>query len=127
MKDFTWKTKINDTKRTLRSHHYISIDLWRKYLNGITRIESTLADLEKKVDEFINHKIDFNTAHIIKSDIQQIMKIPEKARFISSMTPTSFRNNQDESRCYVNSTFQVLFFNVLFRSLIMNIDCDTMS
>ena len=109
MQDFTWKTTINDTKSTLRSHHYISIDLWRKYLNGITVIESTQADLDKMVDEFISHKIVFNNAHIIKSDIQQITNITEKARFISSMTPTGFRNDQDESRCYVNSTFQVLF------------------
>ena len=123
MQDFTWKTTINNTKRTLRSRHYIRIDVWRKYLNVITLIESTQADLDKMVDEFINHKIDFNTAHIIKSDIQQITNIPEKARFISSMTPTGFRNDQDESRCYVNSTFQVLFFNIFFRTLIMNIDC----
>ena len=114
MQDFTWETTITDTKRTLRSHHYIGIEIWRKYLNGITLIESTQADLEKKVDEFINHKIDFNTAHIIKSDIQQLTNVPEEAQFISSMTPTGFRNEQDESRCYVNSTFQVLFFNIYF-------------
>ena len=113
MQDFTWKTTINDTNRTLRSHHYISIDLWRKYLNGITVIESTQADLDKMVDKFISHKIVFNTAHIIKSEIQQITNIPEKARFISSMTPTGFRNDQDESRYYVNSTFQVLFFQYI--------------
>ena len=97
-----------------------------KYLNGITLIESTQADLEKKADEFINHKVDFNITHIIKSDIQQLTNVPEEARFISSMTPTGFRNDQDESRCYVNSTFQVLFFNIFYRTLIMNIDCDIM-
>ena len=109
MQDFTRKTTIYDTKRTLRSHHYIGIEIWRKYLNGIILIESTKADLEKKVDKFINHKIDFNTTHIIKSNIQPVTNVPEEARFISSMTPTGFRNDQDESRCYVNSTFQVLF------------------
>ena len=109
MQDFTWKTTIADTKRTLRSHHYIRIEIRRKYLNGITLIESTQADLEKKVDVFINHKIDLNTTHIIKSDIHQLTNVPEEAHFISSITPTGFRNDQDESRCYVNSTFQVLF------------------
>ena len=38
------------------------------------------------------------------------------------MTPIGFRNDQDELRCYVNSTFQVLFFNICFRTLIMNIN-----
>ena len=71
-------------------------------MNGLTLIESTQADLEKKVDKFINHKIDFNTTHIIKSDIKQLTNVPKETRFISSMTTTGFRNDQDESRCYVN-------------------------
>ena len=42
------------------------------------------------------------------------------------MTPIGFRNYQDESRCYVNSSFQVLFFNIFFKTFIVNIDCDRM-
>ena len=42
------------------------------------------------------------------------------------MTPIGFRNVQDESRCYVNSSFQVIFFNIFFRTLIMNINCEIM-
>ena len=38
------------------------------------------------------------------------------------MTPIGFRTGQDESRCYVNSSFEVLFFNIFFKTLIMNID-----
>ena len=102
MQEFTRKTTIIDTKRTLRSHHYIGIEIWRNYMNGITLIESTQADLDKMVDEFINHKIDFNTTPIITSVIQQLSNVPEEARFISSMTPTGFRNDQYESICYVN-------------------------
>ena len=80
----------------------------------------------KKVDEFINDKIDFNNTHIIKSNNQPVSNVTEEARFISSITPIGFKNDQDESRCYVNSTFQVLFFNIFFRTLIMNIYCDIM-
>ena len=40
------------------------------------------------------------------------------------MTPFGFRNGQDASRCYVNSSFQVLLLNTYFRTLIMNIDGD---
>ena len=39
------------------------------------------------------------------------------------MTPIGLMNGQDESRCYVNSSFQVFFFIICFRTLIMNIDC----
>ena len=34
--------------------------------------------------------------------------------------------DQYESRCYVNSSFQVLFFNIFFRLLIMNIYYENM-
>ena len=48
--------------------------------------------------------------------------ISEEPCYISSMTPTGFINGQDELRCYVNSSFQVIFlYN--FRHLIMNIAC----
>ena len=114
MQDFIWKTTIDNTKMTLRSHHYIGIEKLRKYLYGITHIKNNKADLEKKVDEFINDNIDFNNTHIIKSNIQPVYNVPEEERFISSMTPIGFGNDQDESRCYVNSTFQVFFSIYIF-------------
>ena len=109
----TLHKKNADTKRTLRSHHYIEIEKLRKYLSGILYIENI-------------KESDFNNTHIIKSNILPVSNIPEEEQFISSMTPIGFRNDQDESRYYVNSTFQVLFPIYIFRTLIMNIDCDKM-
>ena len=109
MQDFTWKKTIADTKMTLRSRHYIWIEKSIKYLYGISHIENTKAYLEKRVEKFINDKSDFNNTHIIKSNILPVSNVPEEERFISSMTPIGFRNDQDESRCYVNSTFQGIF------------------
>ena len=43
-------------KRTLRSHNYIEIEKLRNNLSGILYIKNIKADLEKKVDEFINDK-----------------------------------------------------------------------
>ena len=40
------------------------------------------------------------------------------------MIPTQFINQKDESRYYLNSTFQVQYFNVIFRQVIVNIDDD---
>ena len=40
------------------------------------------------------------------------------------MIPTGFIYGQDESICYVNSSVKGFFFNIFFRQLIMNIDCD---
>ena len=74
--------KIANTKKTLRSHHYIEIEKLGKYISVILHIEKTKADLEKKVDEFINDKSDFNNTHIIKSKIIPVSNIPEEERFI---------------------------------------------
>ena len=113
MQDFTWKITIANKKSTLSCHHYIGIEKLRKYLYGITLIQNTKTDLEKEFDEFINNKIDFNNTHIINSNIKPVSYVPEEERFISYMSPIGLSNDQDESRCYVNSTFQVLFFNII--------------
>ena len=42
------------------------------------------------------------------------------------MTPIGFMNGRDESIFYVNSSLQVIFLNIFFRTLIMNIDCERM-
>ena len=99
MQDFTWKRKYVDTKSTLRLHHYIEREKLRNCLSGILYIENDEADIEKKTNQFISDKSDFNNKHIIKYKIQPISNIMKEPRFISSMTPIGFINGQDESRC----------------------------
>ena len=70
--------KNTDTKRTLRSHHYIEVQKLRKYLSGILYIENIKADLEKKMDEIIKDKSDFNITHIIKSNILPVFNMSEE-------------------------------------------------
>ena len=67
------------------------------------------AYLEKKTNQFINDIIKFNNKDIIQYYNKIISNIPEEPRCISCMTPTGFINCQEESRCYVNSFFQVIF------------------
>ena len=93
-------------------YHFIEKEKLRKYLSGILSIDNDKADLEKKINQFINGIRDFNNKHIIHFNNKPISNIPEEPRYISSMTPIGFMNGQDESRYYVNSSFQVLFFNI---------------
>ena len=44
--------------------------------------------------------------------------ITEEPRYISCMAPTRLFNGQYESRRYVNSSFQVLFYNIYFQTVI---------
>ena len=80
-------------------------------------------DTEKDTNQFITDSSNFINKHIIQCYNKLIYSIPEEPHYISSMKPTGFVNGQDESRFYVNSSLQVLFFNIFLRQLIMNIDC----
>ena len=50
----------------------------------------------------------------------------EDSLFVTVRSPPVFINKENETRCYLNSTFQLLYFNVLFRELIFKINCYTM-
>ena len=58
-------THITKKSTTAHQEHLFSI-FKDDVISGILHIENTKADLEKKVDEFINDKSDFNNTHIIK-------------------------------------------------------------
>ena len=84
--------KNADTKRTLRSHHYIEREKLGKYLSGILSIDNDEADQGKKTTQFINDINDFNNKNIINWNNKPISNIPEKPHYISSMTSIGFRN-----------------------------------
>ena len=48
LQDYSLKKRIADTKKILRSHHFIERYKLRKYLSGILSIDIDEADLEKK-------------------------------------------------------------------------------
>ena len=105
-----------DKRKTLRSHHLILKDKLIKYLSGILSTDNYGADLEKKTNQFTNDISDFNNKHLIKCNNKPISYIADDPCYISSMTPTRFINVQDELRFYFNSSFQVLSFNIFFRT-----------
>ena len=94
-------------------HHPIMSKLWD--LGGRTKRKKEKkdkSDMEKKTNTLINYISDFNKIDIIQYNKKPISNILEEPHYISSMTPIGFMNGQDESRCYVNSSFQVLFQNL---------------
>ena len=122
LQGYTWK-KITDAKKTLRSHHFMKkMKLW-KYLGGLLSIIFDEEDLKNITKQWINDMSIFNNEHIIQRYNILQSNIPEEPRHISCMTPTRFVNSQNESRRYVNSSFQVFFFSIFFRQLVINIDC----
>ena len=110
------KKIITDTKKTLHTYHFIERENLRKYLCGLLYIVIDEADLEKRTNQFIDDIHNFHNKHIIQCYSETKPTLPEDPHYISSMTPTGFINGQYELRFYVNSLFQVLFFNIFFHS-----------
>ena len=78
LKDYSWKKRISDTKKTLSLHHFIEKDKLRKYMSDMLSMDHDEEDLEKKKNQFINDIRDFNNKHIIQCYKETISNIPEK-------------------------------------------------
>ena len=50
----------------------------------------------------------------------------EESFLVNVWSPLGFINREDETRCYLNATLQLLYLNVLFRKLVPNIYYYTM-
>ena len=50
----------------------------------------------------------------------------EESLFVTVRSLPGFMNQENETRFYLNSTFQLLYFNVIFRELVFKINCYTM-
>ena len=50
----------------------------------------------------------------------------EESLFVTVRSLPVFMNQENETRFYLNSTFQLLYFNVIFIELVLKINCYTM-
>ena len=51
---------------------------------------------------------------------------PEESRYIAVISPPGLINQENETIFYFNATIQLLYSNILFRKLILNIYCYSM-
>ena len=82
------------------------------------------------MDEMVDHCLvsfeKFHKQYIILPSLSFNPLLIEESSFVTVRSPPSFINREHETRCYLNSTFQHLCFNVLFRELVFKINCYTM-
>ena len=73
--------KNADTKKALRSHHFIEGKKLRIYMSGVLSIDNDEADLGKKTNQFINDISNFNNKHIIQCKIKPLSNITEQVTY----------------------------------------------
>ena len=68
----------------------------------------------------------FQKQYIIILSLSLHPLLIEEKPFITVPSPPGFFNLEKETRCYLNATFQHLYYNVLFRELVFKINLYTM-
>ena len=54
--------------------------------------------------------------YIIMPSLSLKSLLIEESFFVTVWSPPSFINRENETRCYLNATFQLLYFNVIFKT-----------
>ena len=82
------------------------------------------------MDEMVDHKLvsfgNFHKQYIIMPPLSLNLLLIEESLFVKFRSPPVFINRENETRCYLNSIFQLLYFNVLFRELVFKTNCYAM-
>ena len=104
-------------QKTLCTHYFTNKRKLWKHLGCLLSIIFDEVDIQNITNQLINDIKNLNNERIIKCYNVNQSNITEEPCYISSMKPNGFINGQDESRCYVNLSFQVFFFNIYFQTV----------
>ena len=97
----------------------------KHYLTNIFKSNTSSDDIKEKVDHWLDSFEKFHKKDIIMTSESLNYFFPGESWYITVRPPTGFINQENETRCYFNRTIQILYYNVLFRQLILNIGCYT--
>ena len=96
------------------------------YLTHILKNNTSSGDVDEKVYNWLDSFEKFHKKYIIIPSISLNSLFLEESFFVTVGSPPGFINQGNETRCYLNARLQLLYFNVIFRKLVINIDCYTM-
>ena len=123
---FYWKKVTHESLDVVCHNVNVEIIKIRTHYFNIFKYDTPSDDTKEKIDHWLDYFEKFHKNHITMPTEPYHYLFPEESRNISVKSPLVFINQENETRCYFNSTIQLLYFNVLFILLILNIDCYTM-
>ena len=98
----------------------------KNYFTNILKSETSSGDTNEKVDHRLDYFEKFNKKYIIMPSKSLNYLFLEESLFVTVQSPPGFINQENKTRFYLNATLQLLYLDVLFRQLVLNIDCYTM-
>ena len=96
------------------------------YWNRVLKNSTSSGDMYEMVYHWL---VSFEKSHkkYIGMPSLSLNPLPiEESLFVTVWSPPGFINRENETRCCLNSTFQLLYFNVIFRELVFKINYYTM-
>ena len=97
----------------------------RKYLTNILRCDTSSDNMKEKIDLWLYSFEKFHKTFIIIPTELYNNSFTKESRYITIISLPGFVSQENERIYYFNSTIELLYWNVLFQQLILNIDFDT--
>ena len=107
-------------------HYCLKRNKVKDYWARVLKNDTTIYEMDELVDQCLLSFEKFHKQYIIMPSLSLEPLLIEENPFVTVRSPPGFVNQENETRCYLNSTFQHLYFNVLFRELVFKINCYTM-
>ena len=95
----------------------------KHYLTNILKIDTSSDDMNEKVEHLFDSFEKYNKKYIIMPSAWFNSYFTEYSCYITVRSPPGLINRENDTRCYFNETLLLICCNVLFRKLILNIDC----
>ena len=125
LQDFYWKKGTYECLYVPCVHFHIKVSNMKHYLTNILKIDTSSGDMNEKVDHWLDSFEIFHKKYIIMPLESSNHFFLGESLYVTFWSPPGFINRENESVCYLNETIQLLYCNVLFRQLILNIYCYT--
>ena len=126
LQDFYWMKGTNECLDMPCVHFHLKKNDMKDYFTHVLKNDTSSGDMDENVYHWLDYFEKFHKKYIIMPSLSLNYLLIEESLFVTVRSPPGFINQENETRCYLNATFQLLYFNVLFRKLVLNIDCYTM-
>ena len=107
-------------------HYCLKRNAVKAYWARVLKNDTTIYEMDELVDHCLFSFENFHKQYIIMPSLSSEPLLIEESPFVTVRSPLGLVNRENETRCDLNSTFQHLYYNVLFGDLLLKINCYTM-
>ena len=119
---FYWRKGTYECLEIPCVHFHLKNNDMKHYLTHILKSNISSGDMNEKLDRWLDNFEKFHKKYIIMPSQMINYSFIEDILFVTVRSPQGFIIQKKETRYYLNATLQLLYFNVLFRTLILTID-----